>query len=55
VVLNLTEVTFLDSSGLGVIAQYLQACPSGSFVLRNPQDNVRGAIEAVGIGHLLEG
>ena len=55
VVLDLADVTFLDSSGLGVIAgTYQRLRESGSFVLRNPQDNVRGAIEAVRMEHRLE-
>jgi anti-sigma B factor antagonist len=52
VVLDLAEVTFLDSSGLGAIAATYKRLRD-SFVLRNPRDNVRGAIEAVRMEHLL--
>ena len=55
VVLDLAGVTFLDSSGLhAILATHRRLNDTGSFVLRDPQSNVRRAIKVVGIEHLLE-
>jgi anti-anti-sigma factor len=56
VVVDLTGVTFLDSSGMGALVaarKRLQA-GGGDLSVREPRDNVRGALEATGLGVLID-
>jgi anti-anti-sigma factor len=55
VTVDLTKVTFLDSSGMAVFAgAYGRAKNNGgSFALRNPGDAVRRALETTGLGELI--
>jgi len=55
-VLDLTDVTFLDSSGLSVLAGALkrQRTRGGGLAVVHPQPIVRQAIELVGLGMLIE-
>lgn len=56
VVVDLTRVTFLDSSGMGALVaarKRLQA-DGGDLSVRAPRDNVRGALEATGLGLLID-
>jgi anti-anti-sigma factor len=49
VVLDLTELTFLDSSGIRAILTMAQEIGTNGVVMRNPQPNVRRVIELIGI------
>jgi anti-anti-sigma factor len=55
-VVDLTDVAFLDSSGIAVLAVALrtQRSRDAGLVVRNPRPIVRKAIELVGLGSLLE-
>lgn len=55
-VLDLTDVDFLDSSGIAVIAVALrtQRTRHAKLVVRSPRPIVRKAIELVGLGILVE-
>lgn len=55
-VVDLADVTFLDSSGLSVIAVALkgQRAHDGRVSVVNPRPIVRRAIDLVGLGLLLE-
>ncbi|MGB8650843.1 MAG: STAS domain-containing protein [Mycobacteriales bacterium] len=55
-VLDLTDVTFLDSSGLAVLAVGLrsQRARGATFAVVKPQPIVRRAIELVGLGLLFD-
>jgi anti-anti-sigma factor len=56
VVVDLSAVTFLDSSGMGALVaarKRLQA-DGGDLTVRAPRDNVRGALEATGLGVLID-
>jgi stage II sporulation protein AA (anti-sigma F factor antagonist) len=56
VVVDLSDVTFLDSSGMGALVaarKRLQA-DGGDLTVRAPRDNVRGALEATGLGVLID-
>jgi anti-anti-sigma factor len=56
-VIDLRDVSFLDSSGIAVVARALKAqrARGCALVLTNPQPIVRRALELVGLGELLEG
>lgn len=56
-VVDLADVTFLDSSGLSVLAIALkgQRAHDGRVSVVNPRPIVRRAIDLVGLGLLLEG
>jgi anti-anti-sigma factor len=49
IVLDLTDLTFLDSSGIRAILTMVQEIGTNGVLLRNPQPNVRRVIELVGI------
>ena len=49
IVLELTDLTFLDSSGIRAILTMAQEIGTKGVVLRNPQPNVRRVIELIGI------
>ena len=51
VVVDLTKTTFLDSTGIGVIAEQRARLVKGdgALVLRGPDDTVRHALELVGL------
>jgi anti-sigma B factor antagonist len=49
IVLDLTELTFLDSSGIRAILTMAQEIGANGVVMRNPQPNVRRVIELIGI------
>ncbi len=54
VVLDLSEVGFVDSSGLGVILGRYRRMPDGRFlVLRAPRNHVRTLLEIAGVTRLL--
>jgi anti-anti-sigma factor len=55
VVLDLAEVTFLDSSGLGTLAQAARGLEPGTrtLLLRGPRSNVQHVLEMSGITRLL--
>ena len=54
-VIDLTDVSFLDSSGIAVLAGALKAqrAHQGELALTNPQPIVQRALELVGLGELL--
>jgi anti-anti-sigma factor len=49
IVLDLTDLTFLDSSGIRAILMMAQEIGTNGVLLRNPQPNVRRVIELIGI------
>ena len=49
IVLDLTDLTFLDSSGIRAILTMAQEFGTSGVVMRNPQPNVRRVIELIGI------
>ena len=49
IVLDLADLTFLDSSGIRAILTAAQEIGTKGVLLRNPQPNVRRVIELVGI------
>lgn len=49
IVLDLTDLTFLDSSGIRAILVMAQEIGTNGVLLRNPQPNVRRVIELIGI------
>ena len=49
IVLDLTELTFLDSSGIRAILTMAQEIGTNGVLLRNPQPNVRRVIEIIDI------
>jgi len=55
VIVDLAEVTFIDSSGLGVFisARKRLRTGSGDLRLRTPQDHVRRVFEVTGLRDLL--
>jgi len=54
VVLDLAEVTFVDSSGLGVILGRYRRMPEGrTLVLRSPRPHVRSLLDVAGVTRLL--
>lgn len=54
VVLDLSGVGFVDSSGLGVILGRYRRMPEGrSLILRAPRAHVRGLLEISGVTRLL--
>jgi anti-sigma B factor antagonist len=56
VVIDLTDVTFLDSSGLGlfVFARKRLASAGGALTLRNPNDVITRTLEAVALTDWIE-
>jgi anti-anti-sigma factor len=56
VVIDLRRVSFIDSSGLGVLAAQSRRLvgDDGRLVLRKPQDNVRRVLEITGFAEWLE-
>ena len=54
--INLADVTFIDSSGLGaIIGRYKNiSLRQGSLVITNASDNVRRILEMAGLKKLLE-
>jgi anti-anti-sigma factor len=56
VVVDLAEVTFLDSSGMGalVVARKRLLDLGGDLVVRAPQPHVRHVLEVTGLTELLE-
>ena len=53
VVLDLSDVTFFDSSAVGVLVVQHRRL-GGDLALRNPHRNVRRVLEVVGIGDWIE-
>jgi anti-sigma B factor antagonist len=55
VIVDLADVTFIDSSGLGVLIRHWKRLRSRSLDLRvrAPQDNVRRVFEVTGLDDLL--
>jgi anti-anti-sigma factor len=49
VVLELTKLTFIDSSGIRAILTMAQEIGTNGVVLRNAQPNVRRVLELIGI------
>jgi len=49
IVLDLTDLTFIDSSGIRAILTMAQEIGTNGVLLRNPQPNVRRVIELIGI------
>jgi anti-anti-sigma factor len=49
IVLDLTDLTFLDSSGIRAILTMAQEIGTNGVLLKNPQPNVRRVIELIGI------
>lgn len=49
IVLDLTDLTFLDSSGIRAILTMAQEIGTNGVLLRNPRANVRRVIELIGI------
>jgi anti-anti-sigma factor len=49
IVLDLTELTFLDSSGIRAILTMAREIGTNGVVMRNTQPNVRRVIELIGI------
>jgi anti-anti-sigma factor len=49
IILDLTDLTFLDSSGIRAILMMAQELGTNGVLLRNPQPNVRRVIELIGI------
>ena len=49
IVLDLTDLTFLDSSGIRAILTMAQEIGTNGVLLRNPRPNVRRVIELIGI------
>ncbi len=56
VIVDLRAVTFLDSSGVGVLAGQYQRlmCDGGKLVLRKPQGMVRTVLEVLGLASWIE-
>ncbi|HLI75108.1 MAG TPA: STAS domain-containing protein, partial [Acidimicrobiales bacterium] len=56
-VLDCGELTFLDASGVGVLAEAASdlGAEGGALVVRNASAPVRTVVEAAGLVHLLEG
>jgi anti-sigma B factor antagonist len=49
IALDLTELTFIDSSGIRAILTMAQEIGAKGVVLRNPQPNVRRVLDLIGI------
>lgn len=49
VVFELTDLTFIDSSGLRAVLQVAERIPDGKLVLRAPTDAVRRVLDIVGL------
>jgi anti-anti-sigma factor len=52
VVVDLARVRFIDSAGLGVIAQFIR--DGQRLSVRSPVSNVRRVLETCGLGDLIE-
>jgi anti-anti-sigma factor len=51
--LDLTELTFIDSSGLNVISEYARSLDGGArLVLTNVDDNIRRVFEVTGLDRM---
>jgi len=54
VVLDMAEVSFLDSAGLGVILGCFRRLPAGvTMTLRAPRPHVRTLLDLSGVGRLM--
>lgn len=54
VVFDVAELTFIDSSGLGVLASTVRRLsPAGQIVVKAPSPNVRKVLELTGLNTLL--
>jgi anti-sigma B factor antagonist len=53
VILELSGLTFLDSSGIRAILRFADLVPEG-IILRNPSDNVSKVLEIAGVGDLAD-
>jgi anti-anti-sigma factor len=49
IALDMTELTFIDSSGIRAILTMTQEIGANGVVLRNPQPNVRRVLDLIGI------
>jgi anti-anti-sigma factor len=49
VVVDLAEVEFVDSTGLGTLIEVRKQLPDGSLVLAAPRQEVRRALEVAGL------
>jgi anti-anti-sigma factor len=56
VILDLADVTFLDSSGINVLvhARNRLLAENGALTVRNPQNNVRSVLKLVGLSAWIE-
>jgi anti-sigma B factor antagonist len=56
VIVDLSAVTYMDSSGIGVLVRQTARLDEsgGSLRLRNPQQPVRNAIDHMGLSQLLD-
>jgi anti-anti-sigma factor len=50
ITLDLTDVTFADSSGIGAIMKSVKSLPTGCMVLHGVHDEVGRVIDLMGIG-----
>lgn len=51
---DLSELTFLDSTGLNLLIRTAQSHPGGKVQLRSPTPNVRRVLELAGLNALFE-
>jgi anti-anti-sigma factor len=51
---DLSELTFLDSTGLNLLIRTAQSHPGGRLRLRSPMPNVRRVLDLAGLGSLFE-
>ena len=51
---DLSELTFLDSTGLNLLIRTAQDHPGGRVQLRSPTSNVRRVLELAGLSALFE-
>jgi anti-anti-sigma factor len=51
ILLDVTDVTFADSSGIGAIVRSAQALSAGCLVLHGVQDRVGRVIDVMGVGN----
>jgi anti-anti-sigma factor len=53
-ILDVSELTFLDSTGLNLLIRTAQGYPGRRVQLRSPTPNVRRVLELAGLGALFE-